>query len=89
MNQIITFALGPNYYSFDYETYIVTNLTFVGPYIVIYFYIKTSQMHNISNLFCFGNNTLHVSDGLSVHNQVSKTVHTASGICHTGTVAAC
>jgi hypothetical protein len=29
-------------------------LTFVGPYIVIYFYSKTYQMHNISNLFYFG-----------------------------------
>ena len=26
--------------------------------------------------------TLHVSDGLSVHHQDFKTVHTASGICH-------
>jgi len=45
-------------------------------------------MHNISNLFYFGNNTPHVSDGLSVHHQESKTVHTASGICHTGSVVA-
>ena len=37
----------------------------------------------------FWNNTLHVSDGLSVHHQESTTVHTASGICHTGPVAAC
>jgi len=29
------------------------------------------------------NNTLRVSDGLSVHHQEFKTVHTASGICHT------
>jgi len=35
----------------------------------------------------FWNNTLHVSDSLSVHRQDSKTVHTASGICHTGSVA--
>jgi hypothetical protein len=28
--------------------------------------------------------TLHVSDGLSVHYQTFKTVHTTSGICHTG-----
>ena len=28
------------------------------------------------------NITLHVSDGFSVHHQESKTVHTASGICH-------
>jgi len=26
---------------------------------------------------------LHVSDGLSIHHQEFKTVHTASGICHT------
>ena len=32
-------------------------------------------------------NTLHVSEGLSIHHQVSKTVHTAS--YHTGSVAAC
>jgi len=30
------------------------NLTFVGPCILIYFYSKTNQMHNISNLFYFG-----------------------------------
>jgi len=38
-------------------------------------------------LFC--SSTLHVSDGLSVHHQESKTVHTASGVRHTGSVAAC
>ena len=31
-----------------------TNLTFVGPCIIIHFYSKTNQMHNISNLFHFG-----------------------------------
>jgi len=45
-------------------------------------------MHNISNLFYFGT-TLHISDGLSVHHQESNTVHTASVIFHTGSVAAC
>ena len=30
------------------------NLTFVGPCIIIYFYSKTNQMHNVSNLFYFG-----------------------------------
>jgi len=30
------------------------------------------------------NITLHVSEGLSVHHQEFKAVHTASGICHTG-----
>jgi len=43
-------------------------------------------MHNISNLFYFGT-TLHVSDGLSVYHQESKTIHTASGICHTDSEA--
>ena len=32
--------------------------------------------------------TLHVSDGLSVHHQESKTIHTASGICHIGSLTA-
>jgi hypothetical protein len=49
---------------------------------------KTNQKHNISNLFYFGT-ALYVSDGLSVHHQESKTVHTASGTCHTGYAAAC
>jgi len=40
-------------------------------------------------LILFWNKTLHVSDGLSIHHQESRTVHTASGICHTGSVAAC
>jgi hypothetical protein len=34
--------------------------TFVGPYIIIYSYSKANQMHNVSNLFYFGNNTLHL-----------------------------
>jgi len=38
---------------------------------------KTNHMHNISNVFYFDNSNLHVSDGLSVHHQESKTVHTA------------
>jgi hypothetical protein len=35
------------------RTEIFLNLTIRGPYIVIYFYSKTNQMHNISNLFYF------------------------------------
>ena len=35
------------------------DLTFVGPCIVIHFYSKTNQMHNISNLFYF-RTTLYV-----------------------------
>jgi len=33
----------------------------------------------------FWNDTLHVTDGLSVHRQEFKTVHTATGICQTDT----
>ena len=64
-----------------------TNLTFVGPCIAIHFYSKTNQMHKFLKFILFWNNTLHVSDGLSVHHQEFKTVHTATGICQTGTVA--
>jgi len=38
-------------------------------------------MQNFSSLL---NITPHVSDGLSIHHLEFKTVHTASGICHTG-----
>jgi len=40
-------------------------------------------MHNFSSLL---NITLHVSGDLSVHHQESKTVHTVSSICHTGSL---
>jgi len=43
----------------------------------------------MSNFSCLLNITLHVSDGLSVHHQEFKSVHTASGICHTGSLTAC
>ena len=33
----------------------------------------------------FWNDTLHVSEGLSVHHQDFQTVHTATGICQTNT----
>jgi len=38
-------------------------------------------MHQFLNFILFCSSTLYVSDGLSVHHQESKTVHTASGIC--------
>jgi hypothetical protein len=44
--------------------YILMNLTFVGPRILIYFYSKTNQMHNISHLFYFGT-TLYVFQAVS------------------------
>jgi len=59
------------------------NLTFVGPCIVIYFYSKSDKMHQFFKFILFCSSTLHVSDGLSVHHQESKTVHTALGICQT------
>jgi len=40
-------------------------------------------MHQFLKFILFWNNTLHVSDGLSVHHQEFKTVHTATGICQT------
>jgi hypothetical protein len=42
-------------------------MTSVGPCIVLYFYSKTKQMDNISNIFYFGNYTLHdkLSSGFS------------------------
>jgi len=46
-------------------------------------------MHNISNFILFWKNTLRVLDGAFVHHQESKTVYTASGTCHTGSVAVC
>jgi len=50
---------------------------------VIYFYSKTNEMHQFLKFILFCSSTLHVSDGLSVHRQESKIVHTASGICQT------
>jgi len=42
-------------------------------------------MHQCLKFILFWNDTLHVSDGLSVHHQEFKTVHTATGICQTDT----
>ena len=61
------------------------NLTSTGPCIVIYFYSKTNYTHECITFILFWNDTLHVSDGLSVHHQEFKTVHTATGICQTDT----
>jgi len=43
-------------------------------------------MHQCINFILFWNDTLHVSDGLSVHHQEFETVPTATGICQTDTV---
>ena len=50
-----------------------------------YSYNNTNQMHLFLN-YLFLHNTLHVSDGLSVHHQEFTTVHTATGISQTDTV---
>jgi len=42
-------------------------------------------MHQCLKFIVFWSNTLHVSDGLSIHHQELKTVHTATGICQTDT----
>ena len=48
---------------------------------VDYFYSKTNYMHQCIKFILFWNDTPHVSDGLSVHHQDFKTVHSATGIC--------
>ena len=40
-------------------------------------------MQKCIKFILFWNETLHVSDGFSVHHQEFKTVHTATGICQT------
>jgi len=47
--------------------------------------VKPTRCTNASNLFYFGMTLLHVSEGLSVHHQEFKTVHTATGICQIDT----
>jgi len=42
-------------------------------------------MHQCIKFILFWNDTLHVSDGLSVHHQEFKTVHKATDKCQTDT----
>jgi len=49
----------------------------------MYFHSKTNEMHQFFKFILFCSSTLRVSDGLPIHHQESKTVHTTSGICHT------
>jgi len=44
-----------------------------------------TTMYQCVRFILFWNDTLHVSDGLSVHHQQFKTVHTATGFCQTDT----
>jgi len=50
---------------------------------LVRFYSKTNEMHQFLKFILFCSSHLHVSDGLSLHHQESKIVHTALGICHT------
>jgi hypothetical protein len=58
----------------------LADLTFTGLHIIIYFYGKTNQMHQFLKFILFWNNTIYVSDGLSVYCLEFKTVHTATGM---------
>jgi len=43
-------------------------------------------MHQCIKFILVWNDTLHVSDGLSVHHQEFNTEHTATGICQTAVI---
>jgi hypothetical protein len=70
---------------YEYRMYFF--FTFVGPCIVICFYSKTNQMHNINNLFYFGT-IFYMFRAVSPSIIKSLRLHTASGTCHAGSVAA-
>ena len=68
---------------FDYVTKVIYFGTLINH--KHYFYSKTNKMHQYIKFILFWNDTLHVSDGLSVHHQQFKTAHTATAICQTDT----
>jgi len=43
-----------------------------------YFYSKTNKMHQCIKFVLFWNDTLHVSDGLSIHHQEFNSAHTVA-----------
>jgi hypothetical protein len=49
----------------------------------IYAITIENQKHAHVSQINYSCKTLHVSDGLSVHHQELKTVHTTTGICQT------
>ena len=49
----------------------------------MYPYNESQRDALISQIY-FWNRTLHISDSSPVHHQESSTVHTATGVCHTG-----
>ena len=56
-------------------------------YAVLHDSLRTSTVkpvtHQCIKFILFWNDTLHISDDLSVHHQEFKTVHTATDICLT------
>jgi len=46
--------------------------------------LEQNQREALISQIYFWNGTVHVSDNISVHHQESRTVHTTTGICHTG-----
>jgi len=58
-----------------------TRMIFIAPLYIFLYYNQADAQY--IKFILFWNNALYVSDGLSVHHQESRTVHTASGICHT------
>ena len=47
--------------------------------------VKPTRSANVSYLFYFWSDTVHVSDDLAEHHQEFKTAHTAKGMCQTDT----
>ena len=68
-----------------FDLSIFLNLTFIGPCFVILFLQQNQLYAPVYQIYLLQNDTLHVSDGLSVYHQEFKTVHTATGICQTDT----
>jgi hypothetical protein len=83
--QAFTYKLTYIFGSTLYEKLVLWTVFGTDKYIAI---VKPTRCNSFSN-YSFLHNTLHVSDGLSVHHQEFKTVHTATGIYQTDTAACC
>ena len=83
----ITFLIGTPVVNTCIQQNTDCSFTFIGPCIVMYFCSKNQLDAPVYRIYfiLFWNDILHVSDGLSVHHQEFKTVHTATGICQTDT----
>ena len=65
------------------------DLTFIGPCMVILFLYLNQLDTLVYQIYLFYNDTVHVSDGLSVHHQEFKTVHRATNTAVCLLAAAC